>query len=700
MSHTQPNPAQKYLQLKTKNLIFFQNNYPGIFQFISSYQMTASKLDILPESNEIDILKNGTHLYNGQSQQYAKHEVATFLASYDYGSKIQSIAPLEKDAYKNQRFFAKAISDIQNNYYQRSKAFDGYQLNDFFPLVVFMGIGLGKQIDILTKIRDISHVVALETDMDRFSASLYSVDWEQIVQPYLEDPARSFQFVLIPEPQNEEAIYSTLWNALIKFCPIFPITTLFYNHLGSHVFDRISDKINTDLYVHLFSFGNVDDELNQLNNALHNFKNKIPTLNAENIKNLNVPVCIIGSGPSLDSRIDDLKALADKAIIISSGTALRALWQHGIKPDFQVELESDYNSYVTQAMMEDKAFMKSIKLIGAAQLNPLMFTLFDESRLFFKNDGALGDWFGNNNCIINNATPTCTNASLALALKFQNSPIFLFGLDYGFPDKQSHHASGSVYYKDELKEHYSVNTDDMIEVPSASGGSILTTIFLHTAKRRIENMLTLSNNIKIFNCSDGAFIDKTEWVSPGNIDKLLINKNKISCKDDFINALFKQTDQPISADQVSSRTSKLLTEFESIIKTIQSTLDKTKCESIRDFSNLCSSIFPLLTQLETEDESMFYFIRGSIWHFLLAGYTHAYSLPAEEIKSYLEFWTLRFSETLAMLGRRFEAIATNTVSKDKDPMVNHRLCEAVMVELIWEYQNYSIIDRTVVLDSA
>jgi hypothetical protein len=213
---------------------------------------------------------------------------------------------------------------------------------------------------------------------------------------------------------------------------MFPVTTLFYNHLGSRVFDRISDRINTDLYVHLFSFGNVDDELNQLNNALHNFKNKIPRLNVDNIKNINIPVCIIGSGPSLDSRIDDLKAIADKAIIISSGTALRALWKHGIKPDFQVELESDYNSYVTQEMMEDKTFMKSVKLIGAAQLNPLMFNLYDDARLFLKDDGALGDWFGDENCIINNATPTCTNASLALALKFQNSPIFLFGLDFWF----------------------------------------------------------------------------------------------------------------------------------------------------------------------------------------------------------------------------------------------------------------------------
>lgn len=701
MPHTQEHPAQKYLNLREQNLIFFQHNYPGIYQFISTYQMQTSKLDILPETNEIDILVNGEHLYKSKSKQYAKHEVATFLSSFDYGSKIHSFRPLEQDAYKNQRFFARSMNKIQDSYYDKTDSFDGYELGDFLPLVVFMGIGLGKHIDILSQIRDMSHVIALETDMDKFAASLYSVDWKNIVEPFLKDPTKSFQFILLPGPENENHIYASLWNALLKYCPMFPVTTLFYNHLGNPVFDKISDRVNSDIYVHLFSFGNIDDELNQLNNALHNFRESIPFLNIDNLKDIRLPTCIVGSGPSLDARINDLQEISGRAIIISSGTALRALWKHGITPDFQVELESDFNTYITQGMMEDKDYMRAIKLLGAAQLNPLMFSLFNDARIFFKDDGALSGWFGNQKCIIENATPTCTNAALAIAFKLKASCIFLFGLDYGFPDKESHHASGSVYYKGKLKDQYKVKADDMIEVASAPGGKILTTTFLYTAKRRIENMLISSGSIKLFNCSNGAHLENAQWLAPGKTEQTLSKYTSTSkSKIDFINTLFSNEDKALTKANINKSSDKLSQEMHSIIKDINTIVLNAQLNSLRNFNEFCSKIFPILNQLELTNKSMFYFIRGSIWHFLLAGLTHVYSLDQRHIESYLVDWKNYFLDMLSMLGRRFESIAKNELNLESDPMVNHRLCEALMDELIWEYQNYSIINGEIYLDSA
>ncbi len=698
----QYNPAQKYLDLRARNLQFFSEYYPGIFQFLSSYQMQSAKLDILPASDEIDILVEGKHLYKQQSLNYAKQEVATFLAAYDYGSKIHSFRPLEKDAYKNQRFFARSMSRLHESYYARSSSYAGYELDDFFPLLVFMGIGLAKHIDIMTRIRDISHIIALESNPDHFAASLYSVDWRSIVEPYLKDPQKSFEFVLLSDEANEQQIYSALWNTLLHYCPIFPVTTLFYNHMGKPLFDRITDKINADIYIHLFSFGNVDDELNQLNNALHNFRQRIPLISIDNIKDIQLPVCIVGSGPSLDQRIEDLKQLAENAIIISSGTALRALWKHGITPDFQVELESDFNTYVTQGMMEDKHYMHSVKLLGAAQLNPLMFSLFKEARLFFKEDGALSNWFGSPDSIVEHATPTCTNAALALSFKFKAARIFLFGLDYGFPDKQSHHASGSVYYKGSLKEQYAVNQDDLIEVPSAQGGMILTTTFLFTAKRRIENMLVLSGNSKVYNCSNGSRIENTQWLSSEEVrevfDELMRQANPD--KQYFSDCLFNTQDKALDEAFIQKQADFISSEMHELISRLSTRISKAPLNTKRHYSELCAMIFPFIKTLSQENKSMFYFIRGSIWHFLLAAQTHVYSLPKQDIPGYLNEWKDCFLEMLATLERRCRSITHKTLHMDQDPMVNHRLCEALMEELIWTYQNFSIMDGNIIEDSS
>ncbi|MCG8614169.1 MAG: DUF115 domain-containing protein, partial [Pseudomonadales bacterium] len=430
MSNNSANPLQDFIELRAKNLNFFRSYYPGIYEFFSTYQLKGSKLDILPETNEVDLIVDGGSLYSKRAKQYAKREMAAFLNAYDYGTKVKSVRPLAKDTYTNQRLFARSISGLYEQYYEKfqgSVPFGGYQLPDFFPLVVFMGCGLGLHIQYLASIRDIRHCLILETDMDRFAGSFYCVDWEQTLMPFLSDPARSCKFILLPDLQDEQLIYGAVWNELIRMCPIFPLTTLFYNHLSNPVFDRVSDRINRDIYVHLFSFGNFDDEINQLNNTLHNFRRGVSLIGKPDQNHLDLPVCIVGSGPSLESRQAELKSIQNKVLIISCGTALGALLKLGIVPDIQVELESDYVTYTLHAQLEHVEKLKDVRLLGAAQLNPLLFELFGTAKVFFKSDGALAYWFEKQEQAIPNATPTCTNAALAICLHFGFKNILLFG---------------------------------------------------------------------------------------------------------------------------------------------------------------------------------------------------------------------------------------------------------------------------------
>ncbi|MFL9598655.1 6-hydroxymethylpterin diphosphokinase MptE-like protein, partial [Aeromonas veronii] len=52
-----------------------------------------------------------------------------------------------------------------------------------------------------------------------------------------------------------------------------------------------------------------------------------------------VPVFVVGNGPSLDQSIEFIRQHQQQAIIIACGTAVSALYKTGIKPDIYVAVE-------------------------------------------------------------------------------------------------------------------------------------------------------------------------------------------------------------------------------------------------------------------------------------------------------------------------------------------------------------------------
>lgn len=712
---TQPHPAQAYIDRHARNLDFFRHRFPGIYQFFSSYQMQRSKLDILLERAEVDILTDGRHLYSGQASAAAKQEVARFLSGFDYGSRVYSMRPLDEKAYMNPRLFSRSIADVYKAYYGFDEPYSGYQLGELFPFVVFMGIGLGKHIDVLNKIREIDHVLVFETDMDHFAASLYSVDWPEIIGDRLDNPERSFEFVLAHNARTEEQMHAVLWDRLIEYCPIFPVTTLFYNHRGNPVYDRVSDRVNQNLVMHLFSFGNYDDELNQLNNALFNIRQShtmlpSPELYPEALSQLNeLSVCIVGSGPSLDARIDELRAMQSKTLIISCGTALGALYAHQIKPDLHIELESDYCTYSLQSMMQDKAWLKSIKLIGAAQLNPNMFDLFGESRLFYKEDGVLSGIFSELKAGIPHAAPTCTNAALALAIFYRFKQIFLFGMDFGFPDKRSHHAKGSVYYQNEKSSELKAAVDyadkDMLMVPAAGGGSIATTHFLHSAKLRVEVIIasmnhrdaTKGNLTQIFNCSNGAHIEGSRYLDSLETSQHSSALVSLDISNVLSHSLFTQTakiDRAWVNRKLNQFTQQLHKEVTGLLDILASAADASERIS---FTRLCYRLLSRISskRIRVEDRAFYYFMRGSVWHFLLAGYCHLYALPTEKArKDYFTIWTEAFGSFLKLsLHQSDKVLCQADNDHQRREMFQRTIWQIVSNDLEvaqWQYQGYKI----------
>ena len=644
------NAAAPYLERRAKNLNFFAKNYPGIYNYFKDYQFKTLKLDIRVDDDEVDFIVNGGHVYGGFGKRYAKQESSKFNEIFKPGSRVRSVVPITKGEYTNPRFFASKVKELYDYsplQLNSSADFKGYFTPEFLPLVVCLGVGLGLHILELLNIRDVHHLVIVEHDPDRFAASLYTVEWWKIVNRQRERPGRSIDFVLLHNVTEWQDVRASVWNKLIERCPMFPVTTYMYNHCADPRYDKVASDINRDIYMHLFSFGNYDDEVNQLNNAIHNFLRPIPKVGKAKDVDLaslgRTGVCIVGSGPSLDGRIDDLRVLAKKALVISCGTAIGALLKHGVVPDFHVELESDYLTYRVQSENADLEALKRVRILGAAQLSPLLFELFGEKRLFFKAESPLSELFGDADERIIDAAPTCTNAALAIANHYGFTEAYLFGLDYGFPSAAEHHAKGTLYYDENACASVSATLEDeTIEIEAANGGKILSTTFLYTSLRRTENIvITLARTCAVYNFSDGARIDRAKWVPSGEGGHFLTPLNDV--KGSVLDKLFSSSPVQVRDIQIAKQSAKLQKFVMDLSRKLIGIL-KSPILDLAQMTVVCFRINQYLHEkVLTESTAYYYFTRGAIWHFLHAGYSHAYALTNEmERKLWMEWWQDRF----------------------------------------------------------
>ncbi len=641
------NPAAPYLERRARNLEFFAKAFPGIHSYFKDYALKNLQLDIRPQDDEVDLIVSGRHVYGGHGKRYAREEAQRFNAHFPYGRAVRSVTPLGRGEYTHPRFFAERMKELYHYSPLELESFQGYLVPEFLPMVVCLGVGIGLHIWQLQEIREIHHLVIVEHDPDRFAASLYTVDWRRIVNRQHERSGRSIDFVLLHSVKEWQDVRASLWNKLIERCPIFPVNTFMYNHQADPKYDEVANGINRDIYVHLLSFGNYDDEVNQLNNAIHNFRNGIAKAGKTAAVNLTglgkTGVCVVGAGPSLDNRIDELRQMSEKAVIFSCGTALGALLKHGIVPDVQIELESDYRTYLTQSQNADLEALRQVRILGAAQLSPKLFDLFGERRLFFKAESPLSSLFGDADERIVDAAPTCTNAALAIAAHYRFSHIFLFGLDYGFPSADQHHAKGTLYYEEGSTARVSKNLEqETIEVEAAAGGKILSTTFLYTSKRRTENVLvSATKNCAVLNFSDGARIERSEWVPPGKAQMFL--EVLADCRPNFLAGVFNDNPVTIAATKVNQQTRALQIAVNDLCVKVSRIL-ADPIPDLAQMTSVCFRINQYLQQKVLADSPSFYFFtRGSIWHFLHAGYSHAFAIAhTHDRKLWIEWWQDRF----------------------------------------------------------
>jgi len=516
-----------------ENLKVIQERWPSIGAQISVYA-PMSELVFL-DNEEPDILFKGTHLYKGEgAYSYTRQKIDEFWKTprklFTNLPDAQSIDPHGSAALKS------TLDDIG----------DKVTFNEFGNLrdsqkahyIMFMGLGLGVHLYEMLKTTRASVVVICEANTEFIFQSLYVCDWKAFFDLASENDVE-LEFI---QSSNTKEIAHTIGGSFRKHNPATIDGTLIFQMYPSSIYTNATYYFSKKVFpLSLMGLGFFLDELNMIAQSYKNLSkgNHRILRNLKEKTLMDVPAVIVGNGPSLDGHYKYLKAIQDRAVIISCGTAIDALLSEGIVPDFQIQLERDIGEFQLYKHTASKHDLSSICLVASTTIYPGIADLFGDTIFFFRPGlSSMPTFMVSEDEKLSNPDPSVTNGGISFALNAGFKEIYFFGTDVGTKDKSLHHSKNSLYHATDLDLPWYMNADVNtaivdsfnIEVPGNFGGTAVTNDILYWTKSNIEAVVRTDGvGCVFYNCSDGALIEGVSPLLPSRIriPELAVNKEKL-----------------------------------------------------------------------------------------------------------------------------------------------------------------------------
>lgn len=417
------------------------------------------------------------------------------------------------------------------------------------PTALVFGVGLGYHLGYIYEKCKIGTLFLFEPDLDLFYASLFCFDWAPLLT-YLNEENLGLQILL---GQDEDTIVRDFASAIHSRGSFLIANAFIMWGYQNEKIKNLMLKIKQEYYLLVMGWGFFDDNLIALSHTVNNIERGIPFLK-DNEKILkeqqDIPVFVIGNGPSLDESLDVIKANKNSAILIACGSAITALYNVGIKPDIYVATERTKGVYDFLVSMDADEYLKDILFLSLDVIHPYCSTLFRHSALLFKRSepgiSLCSTFFPetNNVTALGAVNPMVGNLGVSVPIHLGFKKIFLFGLDNGYKDKNHHHSKFSAYYNNEegakaLTEI--VCSENQLPREGNFGGFVISDPMFDTSRKVIEQVLEANDEVQCFNCSDGAKITGAKSLRSHKIDVLpSVNKKLV------LNDIITRISSPLS----------------------------------------------------------------------------------------------------------------------------------------------------------
>jgi hypothetical protein len=507
----------------TKNLNAFKKFFPEIYKEYKDY--TPKKwLPIANSDGEVNLVKiDSLHSWYGESP---KQDCTLNFENFNEQPNKDGLVL----GYKGNKLahyihyqFVKETEELLKQAEEEVGA-----LPDKVPSIIMFGLGVGYQLEKLLDEHTVEKLFICEPNPDFFYASLFAIDWQAIFETVEKSKTRIYLNI----GDDGTNLFRDLLSQFYAIGPYILNSTYFYQSYYNASLNPAISQLREQLQVVISMGEYFDHAYYGIAHTKEGMRRKIPVLAANPASKLSyddkeVPIFIVGNGPSLDSSIEAIKEWQGQAIVVSCGTALQALHRHGITPDFHAEIEQNRSTFDWAVLIGDLEYLKDITLISCNGIHPDTCDLYKDVMIAFKEGesstvSALNVLGRENFATLLNAFPTVSNFAIDLFSTIGFTSIYLIGVDLGFVDVKHHHSKSSGYYREDGKETYdytdSANTS--LIVPGNFRPKVNTKHEFKVSRQVIEQVTSAKpKGQEFYNCSDGA---KIRGALPIRTDELLI----------------------------------------------------------------------------------------------------------------------------------------------------------------------------------
>lgn len=551
-----------YSQRFQLNMQALADIMPHISESFQSYRPKNQDI-FLDNQGDLNIdLAPGKPLYQGDARQKAQDKVKQVIAE---PNKTVLDITRTKDHPSRHVFYNNLIQDVIDKGAPELTPLTG--IPDFAGSVFFFGIELGYQLEAFLALKDVKHLYLYEADADLFYYSLFAIDWRPILEKFNQD-GKTIHIIIGLSPKELSQKYALQLAENGHF-----MAGMTYLHVAyvSPDIQAALDYFVKHYSTQIMGWGFFDDALMGLAHGLKSLpKSKLARITRNESgqpKSLpnwmkEIPIFILGNGPSLDNSIELIKEVKDKALFICCGTTINTLSRLGIKPDMHVDVERMIHTAQKFEFL-DADYLEDILALSVDVMHPDFFKYFKRSGMGMKPGEAItslilskaraaGDM--TEYVQMNHSGPIVANLALSFVHLFGFKNVYFAGVDNGFKETDSHHSKHSGYYGKDGKEtgFQTFEQEKLIARPGNFGGEVQTTSIMESSRVQLELMIKQLHKERAFSCynlSDGAKIEGSIPVQPE--DALIfdpdINKEKVI--DTLYQTFFDQApDQILNTD--------------------------------------------------------------------------------------------------------------------------------------------------------
>lgn len=506
-----------------KNLNAFKQYFPEIYNEYKDY--TPQKwLPIINSTGEVNLLKiDSLQTWYGESP---KHDCTLNFENFNEQPNKDGLMlgyRGTKLAHYIHYQFVKETEELLKQAEEEVGA-----LPDNVPSVIMFGLGVGYQLEKLLDEHTVEKLFICEPNPDFFYASLFAIDWQTIFETVEISESRIYLNI----GDDGTNLFRDLLSQFYAIGPYILNSTYFYQSYYNASLNSAISQLREQLQVVISMGEYFDHAYYGIAHTKEGMNRNIPMLTANPASKLNyddkeVPIFIVGNGPSLDSSIEAIKEWQGQVIVVSCGTTLQALHRHGITPDFHAEIEQNRSTFDWAVLIGDLDYLKNITLISCNGIHPDTCDLYKDVMIAFKEGesstvSALNVLGRKNFTTLLNAFPTVSNFVIDLFSTIGFTNIYLIGVDLGFVDVKHHHSKSSGYYQEDGKEtyNYADSANTSLIVPGNFRPRVNTKHEFKVSRQIIEQVTSgKPKGQEFYNCSDGA---KIQGTLPIKLHELLI----------------------------------------------------------------------------------------------------------------------------------------------------------------------------------